>query len=82
MYEKELLLAKSWSAHLEKWLSGLSHGQFQGGGSTLAKIAAKTAADKLRKESNAKADAMVREADARAQALLAEARKQADQIKR
>jgi len=36
VYAKELLLAKSWSAHLEKLLCGLSHGQFQGGGSTLA----------------------------------------------
>ena len=43
----------------------------------LKRIAAKLAADKLRKETDAKADAIVREADGRAQALVDEARKRA-----
>jgi hypothetical protein len=42
--------------------------------SGVAAIAAKAAADRLRKETDAKADAIVREADARAQALVVEAR--------
>ncbi|MEX2282222.1 MAG: AsmA-like C-terminal region-containing protein [Gemmatimonadota bacterium] len=51
-------------------------------GTGLARLAAKAAADKLRKETDAKADAIIREAESRAQALLTEARKQADLIKR
>ncbi|HET9440756.1 MAG TPA: AsmA-like C-terminal region-containing protein, partial [Longimicrobiales bacterium] len=46
--------------------------------SGLARIAAKAAADRLRKETDAKADAIVREADTRAQTVIAEARKRVE----
>ncbi|HEY0674406.1 MAG TPA: AsmA-like C-terminal region-containing protein [Longimicrobiales bacterium] len=46
--------------------------------SGLARIAAKAAADRLRKETDAKADAIVREADTRAQTVVAEARKRVE----
>jgi hypothetical protein len=36
MLAKELLLAKAWSTHLEKWLTGLLQGQFQSCRSPLA----------------------------------------------
>ncbi|HEX6558754.1 MAG TPA: AsmA-like C-terminal region-containing protein, partial [Longimicrobiales bacterium] len=46
--------------------------------SGLGKIAARAAAARLRKETDAKADAIIREADTRAAALVTEARQRAD----
>ncbi len=46
----------------------------------LAKIAAQTAADRLRRESEQRADQIVREADARADGLVAQAKRQAEAV--